>query len=446
MNNSEFRILIVDDEKEYRKVLSTILLAKGYTVDSVMNGDEALTNIYIKNYSLILTDLVMSGMNGIELLKKIKEYDKSLEVIMVTGYGSINNAVDAMKKGAFSYYIKSNSPEELIGEIEKIKEIIKTNEIYSGDTFNGKKFMLETKNKKFKKVLKIAKKASKSNVNILILGESGVGKEVIANYIHENSKRHNEVFMPVNCHAYSKGVLESELFGHEKGSFTGAVNQKLGKFELANKGTIFLDEIGELSKSMQVKLLRVIDTKTIERVGGSEHISLDYRLITATNRDLLNCEEKLFRDDLFYRISTIILKVPSLRERQSDLPKLIDFFIGKSSNKLGIDIVKIDKNVIEYLLDYDFPGNIRELKNIIERLVVLSENGVISKNTLFIEDEDELLNDDEKRKSLKEFRSNVESKYIKKIINDCNGNITEASKVLNISRRQLYNKINEYGL
>ncbi|MEA1974921.1 MAG: sigma-54 dependent transcriptional regulator [Bacillota bacterium] len=446
MNNSEFRILIVDDEKEYRKVLSTILLAKGYTVDSVMNGDEALTNIYIKNYSLILTDLVMSGMNGIELLKKIKEYDKSLEVIIVTGYGSINNAVDAMKKGAFSYYIKSNSPEELIGEIEKIKEIIKTNEIYSGDTFNGKKFMLETKNKKFKKVLKIAKKASKSNVNILILGESGVGKEVIANYIHENSKRHNEVFMPVNCHAYSKGVLESELFGHEKGSFTGAVNQKLGKFELANKGTIFLDEIGELSKSMQVKLLRVIDTKTIERVGGSEHISLDYRLITATNRDLLNCEEKLFRDDLFYRISTIILKVPSLRERQSDLPKLIDFFIGKSSNKLGIDIVKIDKNVIEYLLDYDFPGNIRELKNIIERLVVLSENGVISKNTLFIEDEDELLNDDEKRKSLKEFRSNVESKYIKKIINDCNGNITEASKVLNISRRQLYNKINEYGL
>ena len=446
MNNSEFRILIVDDEKEYRKVLSTILLSKGYTVDSVMNGDEALIRIYKKNYNLILTDLVMSGMNGIELLNKIKEYDESLEVIIVTGYGSINNAVDAMKKGAFSYYIKSNSPEELIGEIEKIKEVIRTNKIYSGDTFDGKKFMLETKNKNFKKVLKIAKKASKSNVNILILGESGVGKEVIANYIHENSKRNNEIFMPVNCHAYSKGVLESELFGHEKGAFTGAGNQKLGKFELANKGTIFLDEIGELSKDMQVKLLRVIDTKTIERVGGSEHINLDFRLIAATNRDLLNCGEELFRDDLFYRISTIILKVPPLRERQSDLPKLIDFFIGKSSNKLGIDIVKIDKNVIDYLLDYDSPGNIRELKNIIERLVVLSENGVISKDTLFIESEDELLSDDEKRESLKEFRSNVESKYIKKIINDCNGNITEASKVLNISRRQLYNKINEYDL
>jgi DNA-binding NtrC family response regulator len=443
VENSEFKILIVDDEKEYRKALSTILAAKNYTVDSVTSGDEALLKVYNNDYNLILTDLVMNGMNGIELLKKIKEYDFLLEIIIVTGYGSINNAVNAMKKGAFSYHIKSDSPEKLIKEIEKIQEsqIIKED---SEEIFSGQKFMLETKNEKFKKVLNIAKKASRSNVNILILGESGVGKEVIAKYIHENSRRSKELFLPVNCQAYSKGVLESELFGHEKGSFTGALNQKLGKFELANKGTIFLDEIGELSSDMQVKLLRVIDNKIIERVGGIENIELDFRLISATNMDLLNDENKSFRDDLFYRISTIILRVPSLKEREADLPKLIEFFINESSNKLGIKIKKVDERVIEYLLDYDFPGNIRELKNIIERLVVLSEDGFISKDTLFVED---VVNeDDEKTKSLKEFRSSVESKYIKRIISDCNGNVTEASKVLNISRRQLYNKINEYNL
>ena len=442
MKKCEFKILLVDDESEFRKVLSTILTAKGYLVDTAKNGADALKKIYEKNYNLVLTDLVMNEINGIELLNSIKEYDKSLEVIIVTGYGSINNAVDAMKKGAFSYYIKSNSPEELITEIEKIQESIEVEKKYSGKTFTGEKFMLDTKNKVLKKMLKIAKKASRSNVNILILGESGVGKEVIAEYIHQNSKRSDELFMPINCHAYSKNILESELFGHEKGSFTGAVGQKFGKFEIADNGTVFLDEIGELSMDMQVKLLRVIDTKTIERVGGTENIKLNFRLISATNRNLLNLENDVFRSDLFYRISTIVLKVPSLRERRCDLPKLIDFFIGKASKELGIKIKKIDKNVIDYLFDYDFPGNIRELKNIIERLVVLSEDGIINKDTLFVEDR----LDDEKTQSLKEFRNSVESKYIKKIINDCNGNITEAAKSLNISRRQLYNKINDYKL
>jgi len=442
VKNCEFKILIVDDESEFRKVLSKILTAKSYSVDTAENASNALKKIYEKNYDLVLTDLVMNGMNGIELLNKIKEYNKSLEVIIVTGYGSINNAVDAMKKGAFSYYIKSNSPEELLADIGKIQESIEVEKQYSGETFTGGKFMLETKSKVFKKMLKIAKKASRSNVNILILGESGVGKEVIAEYIHENSKRSDELFMPINCHAYSKNILESELFGHEKGSFTGAIGQKIGKFEIANKGTVFLDEIGELSMDMQVKLLRVIDTKTIERVGGASSIKLDFRLISATNRDLLNTDSDIFRSDLFYRISTIVLKVPSLRERKCDLPKLIDFFIGKSSKELGIEIKKIDKNVIDYLFDYDFLGNIRELKNIIERLVVLSEDGIINKDTLFVEDRI----DDEKTKSLKEFRNSVESKYIKKIISDCSGNITEAAKILNISRRQLYNKINDYNL
>lgn len=444
MKNSDFKILIVDDEAEFRKVVKTILEAKKYHVEHVSSAEMALTKLKKNKYNLILTDLVMPEKNGLELLDEIKNYDPAIEVIIVTGYGSIDNAVNAMKKGAFSYYIKSNSPEKLLKEIKKLQKTLEAREKYLMSAVTDSKYMLETSNKDFKNVLKIAKKASQSNVNILILGESGVGKEVIAKFIHNNSNRSEEPFIPVNCHTYSKNILESELFGHEKGSFTGATVQKIGKFERANNGTVFLDEIGELSMDMQVKLLRVIENRTIERVGGVEPIKLDFRLISATNKDLLDKFQESFRDDLFYRISTIVLRVPPLRERKSDLPNLISFFIKESSKKLGIEIKDIDKNVMEYLLDYDYPGNIRELKNIIERLVVLSEEGMITKDTLFVDSK--TYDQEGKAISLKEFREDVESKYIAKIIESCDGNITQASKVLNISRRQLHNKINDYGL
>jgi len=444
MKNSDFKILIVDDESEFRKVVKTILEAKKYCVDHVSNAEMALSKIKKNNYHLILTDLVMPEKNGLELLDEIKNYDPKIEVIIITGYGSIDNAVNAMKKGAFSYYIKSNTPKKLLKEINKLQKTLEAREKYLMSAVTDSKYMLETSNKDFKNILKIAKKASQSNVDILILGESGVGKEVIAKFIHNNSNRSEEAFIPVNCHTYSKNILESELFGHEKGSFTGATSQKIGKFERANKGTVFLDEIGELSLDMQVKLLRVIENRTIERVGGAEAIKLDFRLISATNKDLLDKSQETFRDDLFYRISTIVLRVPPLRERKSDLPNLISFFIKRSSKKLGIEIKDMDKNVMEYLLDYDYPGNIRELKNIIERLVVLSEEGMITKDTLFVDSK--TYDQEGKVISLKEFREDVESKYIAKIIESCDGNITQASKVLNISRRQLHNKINDYEL
>lgn len=444
MNNSELEILIVDDEGEFRKGIQTILKAQGYLVSEAKGAIEALKLIKERKFHVVLTDLVMPEKNGLELLEEIKAYNHSIEVIVVTGYGSIDNAVDAMKKGAFSYYIKSHSPDKLLNELSKIRKSLEAKKQFLKEISNDSEYMLESKNADFQKVLKIAKKAANSHVNILILGESGVGKEVIANFIHENSRRTNGPFIPVNCHTYSKNILESELFGHEKGAFTGASTQKIGKFERAQGGTVFLDEIGELSFDMQVKLLRVLESRTIERVGGSEYIELDFRLISATNRDLLNKEESTFRDDLFYRISTIVLRVPPLRDRKSDLPSLISFFIKKSSKKLGIEIKDIDKNVMEYLLEYEYPGNIRELKNIIERLVVLSEDGIITTDTLFIDDK--LYDQEGKIISLKEFRKEVESKYIKKIIDRCEGNITQASKVLNISRRQLHNKINEYNL
>ncbi|MGM0378550.1 MAG: sigma-54-dependent transcriptional regulator, partial [Bacillota bacterium] len=443
MDKNKLKILVVDDEKSFRKVLIKILNNHPYIIDEAKNYNQAMGLIKKNSYDLVLTDLVMKDKDGLYLLKDIKNYDDCIEVIVVTGYGSIETAVEAMKKGAFSYYIKSKPPDVLLKEVKRVKDLKLNQKIFKKEKFCNEDYMLESEDEQFNKMLKIAKKASRSDINVLILGESGVGKEVIAKYIHLNSKRKEEVFLPVNCHAYSKNLLESELFGHEKGSFTGANEKKLGKFELANKGTLFLDEVGELSNDMQVKLLRTLENKEIERVGGISRIKLDFKLICATNVDLLNNELNDFREDLYYRISTVVLKIPPLRKRKCDLEKLIHFFVVKFSEKMDIDIKRIDKSVYNYLLDYDYPGNIRELKNIIERLVALSDDGIITKDILFINNNDQNTNG---YKSLKDFRSNIEKKYIKKIIVDCAGNITNAAKILGISRRQLYNKIDQYNI
>jgi DNA-binding NtrC family response regulator len=449
MNNDLFKILIVDDEQEYRDVFSMIL-EESYITDTASSGEEALEKLKEKEYDLVLTDLIMGGMNGLELLKNIKEKRYDVEVIIVTGYGTIENAVEAMKQGAFTYFVKGHDPEELIEEIEKIRKTTSLN--------NDKKhehntrslgFMLDTKNHKFKKTIEIAEKAAKSNINILLLGESGVGKEVFARYIHNCSERRNEAFIPVNCQAFSSGLIESELFGHEKGAFTGAGNKRKGRFEAADEGTLFLDEVGDIPLDTQVKLLRIIETKSIERIGSNELRKIDFRLIAATNKNLqkeINKGE--FREDFFYRISTITIEIPPLRERKEDLEVLIDFFLKKSQKEHKINIVKIEDGVMKFLLSYDYPGNVRELKNIIERLVVLSENGVILKRGLpdskksyevYEEDFDVI-------RPLKEVRKEMEAEYIEKVLEMCEGNISEAARKLDISRRQLFNKISEYEL
>ena len=448
--NHYFNVLIVDDELEYREVFQMILDSKGFYTKSCSNGREALSLLEKTHFDLVLTDFIMPEMGGLELLKQIKKNYSDTEVIIITGYGSVENAVDAMREGAFTYIIKGNDPEEILMEAEKIKKIKvleNDNKIFRSELKNFD-FMLATRNSRFKKYIEVAEKAADSNSNILILGESGVGKEVLARYIHQNSSRSSNHFMAVNCHAFSSTLLESELFGHEKGSFTGAFESRKGRFEAAHGGTLFLDEVGDIPHNIQVKLLRILESKKIERVGSNRSINVDFRLISATNKNLaMEISNNSFRKDLYYRLSTIVIEIPPLRERREDLSMLIDFFFEKSKKELKKEIHTIEKSVYDFLMHYPYPGNIRELKNIIERLVVLSESGTVRKidlpefsiNTLEQDNVDSI-------QSLKDRRRDLESEYIAKVLQRCNYNITETAKQLMISRRQLSNKMNEFGL
>lgn len=444
-----FKILIVDDEVDYQEVFKMILDDKGYHTDVANSSLEALKKLEKNSFDLVLTDLIMEGMDGIELLGKIKQKYPELEVILVTGYGTVKSAVSAMKKGAFSYFIKSHDPDELLIEIEKLEKIhqLENDNKFFRNQQMDKTFLLKTENHKFKRVLEIAKKAADSSVNILIMGESGVGKEVLARYIHQCSSRREGHFVAVNCQALSDGVLESELFGHEKGAFTGAIERRIGRFEESQGGTLFLDEIGEMPISTQIKLLRTLETKSIERIGSNKVINVDLRIISATNSDLpIDVVNGNFREDLFYRINTIVLEIPPLRDRKEDLPRLIDFFFEKSKEDLKKKFLKVEKGVMDFLLEYDYPGNVRELKNIIERLMVLSENGIIRTSDLPEKRTSMLYDDIDEIRPLKEVKKEIEAQYIEKVLNKCNENITEAARQLHISRRQLFNKIVEYGL
>lgn len=442
-------ILIVDDEKDYCDVMEMIFTSHGYSVDSCFDGMEALEKMEMKNYDLVLTDLMMPNMDGSELLSRIKALYPKTEVIMMTAYGTIEKAVETMKQGAYTYITKGDSPEKLISEIEVLK-IMKASDkgnVDSGDLIE-EEFMLRSNSTKFQQVLDMAQKAAKSNANILILGESGVGKEVIARFIHDKSPRSKMGFVNLNCHSIPETVLESELFGHEKGSFTGATGRRVGRIESANLGTLFLDEIGGISLSMQTKLLKVIENKTISRIGSNDEISVNFRLITATNNNLEeDIKQEKFREDLFYRISTITIKIPSLRERKEDLPLLIDYFLKKSQNEMGVQNLKIGANIMQGLLEYDYPGNIRELKNIIDRLVIFAENGEAQMEPgLFSREEMDPDQGLYSEKTLRELRKDLESKYIQSILSNYDNDLNKASEVLGITRRQLFNKLTEYGL
>lgn len=446
----EFRILVVDDEEEFRDACSLILSDKGYAVFLASSGEEGLNALKNDSFDLVLTDLKMGGINGLEFLARIREEFYNCEVIVVTGYSTVESAVTAIKLGAFGYFIKGQDPELLLKDIEKlvkIKSLEKDNNSIKYGLGNSE-YLLSTNNDKFRNVLRIAEKSALSNSNILILGESGTGKEVIAKYIHQCSSRKEKNFIPVNCQVFSEGVLVSELFGHEKGAFTGALERRIGRFEEANNGTLFLDEIGELPHSTQTKLLRVIENKSIERIGSNKSINVNIRLISATNRKLSEeIKEGRFREDLFYRINTITLEIPPLRERKEDLPAMIEFFLGKFQREMKKEIAAVEEGLMKTLLEYDYPGNLRELRNIIERLVVLSENSTIRERDL--PELTSLLNERNRlaaAKSLKDARRIAETDYISAKLKECNGNISEAARLMDISRRQLFNKMQEYGL
>ena len=455
MIRENLRILVVDDEQDYCDVLKMILEGRGYAVDTCNDGREALNLLEKGSFDIVVSDLNMPVMDGYELLREIKSRDYDCEVIILTAFGTIEKAVETMKAGAFTYVTKGSDPEELLIEIRKIKDMRKAarkNEILKQKTSGN--FMLESRNLKYRQVLKLAERAAASESNILILGESGSGKEVLASFIHNKSKRSQETMMELNCQALSESILESELFGHEKGAFTGASQKRIGLFEASHGGTLFLDEIGGVSMNLQAKLLKAIENKTIYRMGSTTPITVDFRLITATNRNLKeDMDADLFRSDLFYRISTIVLELPPLRERKEDIPLFIDYFINKYAREMNKENIDMSENVRNMLINYNYPGNVRELKNIIERLLVLSEHGEIReeylpsdiaagknpapKQNMFETDYTE---------SLREYRNKAEKMYIEGLIERYPKDMNKVAEILSISRRQLFNKLVEFGL
>jgi len=450
--NEVYKILVVDDEKDYRKSLRKILESGGYIVGEAESALEALDIIDCEYYPLILTDIYMPGMNGLKFLEEVKNrYEDSVKVILVTGYGSIDSAVQAMKLGAFGYYIKSHSLEELLIEVEKAKKIVNLqNQKKMDNKYNeNKRFLYQSKNPRMIEILGIIDTIVDSSASVLLMGESGVGKEVLAKLLHSKSMRRDMPFVAINCQSFSDNLLESELFGHEKGAFTGASGKRIGRFEEANGGTVFLDEIGEMSLNTQIKLLRVLEDKKIERIGSNKSIAVDFRLISATNKNLPQAiKEKQFRDDLFYRLNTITIEIPPLRERKEDISDMINFFVDYYKSELKKDIKGIESQTMDYLLNYQYPGNIRELKNIIERMVVLSKNGILTINNAAAPAASNECPGGLKfeLKNYREARREFEIYYFSNILKQCNNNITQASAMIGMSRRQLFNKIVEYNL
>lgn len=451
----EPKILVVDDEKSFRELLKAILVKRGYETSCASNGLEAVKLMENEYFDIIITDLMMEKMDGMELIKHIKRNNLSTKAIIITAYGSIENAVEAIKEGAFSYFIKSNSPQELIFEIEKIAKLNKLsfeNSLLKTQISNLDA-MLSTKSEKFANILELAEKVARTDANVLILGESGVGKEIITKFIHQKSERADNIMVSVNCHALPEGLLEAELYGHEKGSFTGSLSTRKGRFEAAEGGTLFLDEIGDIPLSTQVKILRSIENKEIERIGSNLPIKVDFRLICATNKDLNEeIAQKNFREDLYYRISTVTIEIPPLRDRKEDLPMLIDFFVKRSQEELKKKINHIDADLMNVLMEYNYPGNIRELRNIIERLIVMAEGDEITlrdaeKYSIFSNVRESNLDIEySKDISLKEVRAIAERKHIMDVLKANNFNMDIASQILQISSRQLYNKIKEYDI
>ena len=440
-------ILIVDDDQDMRKALSYVLKNDGYVVEQVSNGVAALEKIKNKFYSMVITDEKMPNMTGFELLEDIKKENPKLPVAIITAYGSVEKTVKAIKMGACDYILKPFSS-------HKISEIVKSNscEAEKSEDKNqpiteenkDKKEAIITRDEKLIKILDIAKNVAPSQATILIQGESGTGKELLATFIHEHSRRGHE-YVAVNCAALPETLAESELFGHEKGAFTGAFKRKLGKFELASDGTIVLDEISELSLPLQAKLLRILQEKKIDRIGGYKSLPIDFRLIAISNVDLkIAVQENNFREDLYYRINVIPLTIPPLRERKKDIILLANHFIQKYTQLYNKVAKTISTGAAKNLSTNPWRGNVRELENTIERAVLLSLNrSEITENDLILDGfggESTKHSNHYGQLSLKE----MERELIYKTLNEVNDNRTHAAERLGISIRTLRNKLNEY--
>jgi DNA-binding NtrC family response regulator len=441
------RILVVDDNELFRDSVIETLNRQGYDTDAAVNGLDALEKLPNSRYDLVISDMKMPRMSGIELLEKIKNIDPDIPFLIITAYGAIETAVEAMKKGAFDFIQKSDN---LIRELEMAVEralqyhrLVNENKRLKKALRNQCDFIGESKS--LSEVRKVIESVAESKSTVLITGESGTGKELVARSIHYSSRRSNGPFIKVNCAALPEGLIESELFGHEKGAFTGAIKQKKGKFEAASGGTLLLDEIGEMAAIAQAKLLRVLQEREIEKIGSEETIEIDVRVIATTNRQLQQeVSNGRFREDLFYRLNVFHIHLPPLRERKDDLENLLMFFIEKYNDENGFSVEGVESDCLRLLQNYNWPGNIRELENAVERAVVLTRTGLI-KPGLFEFSEIDVNNTDNSNGFQPGMTvSDMEKQLIYKTLEYCNQNRTRAAEMLGISIRTLRNKLHEY--
>ena len=444
------RILMVDDDLRFLEVYSEILRNSGYDTDTAESGEQALSLLGSKYYNIAIVDVLMPRMNGIEFIKKIKERCPEIIVLMLTGEGSIQGAVKSMELGAFTYMLKPIEPEELLYHIKRAEAVflLKSENISLKNSMENRKrsYELIGNSLYLNKLRGDIQLLGKTSSTVLITGESGTGKELIANIIHQNSQRKKGPFVAVNCGAIPENLVESELFGYEKGAFTGALKQKIGKFELSNGGTLFLDEIGDMPLNAQTKLLRVLQERCFERVGGNDLIHSDFRLICATNKDLLaEIKNGNFREDLFYRINIVPINVLPIRERREDILDLFESFYGQFCAEMNKKRAILTEDAKIVLQNYSWKGNGREIKNVAERIAVFSDGTPITRERI-----QAYLSCNMERASLgemnlKEAEEAFEKEYIMKHLTNNDFNVAKTAEQLGITRQTLYNKIEKYG-
>ncbi|MFI5295416.1 MAG: sigma-54-dependent transcriptional regulator [Thermodesulfovibrionales bacterium] len=439
-------ILIVDDEEGIRTTLSGIFEDEGYEAVTAGSGEEALRVAKEANPDIVILDVWMSGMDGIQTMEELRQWNRDLPVVIISGHANIELAVKATKIGAYDILEKPLSMEKVLltvfRALEKRKLEIENKALKENLIRKSRLIGNSAKTNQLREQIKMA---AASNSRVLILGESGSGKELVAHLLHENSTRTEKPFIEVNCAAIPQELIESELFGHEKGSFTGAFEMKKGKFEQADGGTLFLDEIGDMSLQTQAKVLRVIETQEFQRVGGNKNIKVDVRIISATNKDLPEeVKRDAFREDLFFRLNVIPLKVPALRERPDDIPVLVEYFLESFALEYGQQPKKIAPDAVKILQKHVWPGNIRELKNVLERLVIMTPSKVITPGDLFIPDAKRA--DYFAVDSLKDARELFERDFIARKLEENAWNISKTSEVLDIERSNLHRKIKAYDI
>jgi DNA-binding NtrC family response regulator len=438
------KLLIVDDEDIVRESLFDWLSPIGYNVLTAKCGEDALRIIKLKKVKIMITDLVMPGMNGIELMKQARIIDPTISTVIITAHGTIQTAIAAIKEGAYDYIEKPFCPEKvelLIRNLVEHHNLLEENitlrrKIEDIHSFEG----IIAKSPKMIKIFELIKTVAPTNATVLITGDSGTGKEVVARAIHRQSQRRDKPFIVTSCAALPETLLESELFGYEKGSFTGAVERRMGKFEAADKGTLFLDEIGEIDSNTQVHLLRALEEKKITRVGGNEETPVDVRIIAATNKNLRTMTEQgKFREDLYYRLNVVTIDLPGLRYRREDIMPLAEHFLKKYAKENNKPVRSFSPEAVEFMLNYHWRGNVRELENVIERGVILSKNKVIA-----MDDFPQELN----APNLTEGKTlgALERNHILRILEDNGGNIAKTAKILGIHRMTLYNKLKKYNI